>query len=309
VTVAVAVPTYFRDSVLVSTLEQVLAQSLPPDEVIVVDQTPIHDPGVEEWLEARSREGRIVWLRQGAPSLPRARNRALAESQSDIVLFIDDDVRLSHDFVKAHAEVFADERVAAVAGRVLDARNRKAPCTTRTWPRVLDHRYFSLEGTERVEGIARLSGCNHSVRRTAMIKCGGYDENYDGWAHGEDADAALRLWKAGKLIVFEPRAELVHLAVPAGGCRIENGGKRLPEWAVSYCLHYLGVRHLFPRLEFWTDLLVVRVRQFVLRKENVLRPWRLPWALIGYCAGLTRAVVKARRPALMTWPTEEEESH
>ena len=88
----VAVPTYMRDiNVLGPTLETIVNQKVKPDRIIVIDQTP--ESGLRG--EIRKRFPEVEYFFNGTPGLCRARNRALEECDTDIILFCDDDVRVS----------------------------------------------------------------------------------------------------------------------------------------------------------------------------------------------------------------------
>lgn len=294
-TVCVAIPTYNRERVLIDTLEQVFAQDPPTDEVLVVDQTVEHDPKTEEYLARADEEGRIRWVKHQPPNLPGARNRALQETTCDVIVFIDDDVVLPTGFVAGHRRNYADATIVAVAGRTIQPEGHRYPQRQAPWPTLMDYKYFPVNSTERKEGIASFPGGNHSVRVGTMKRIGGYDENYVGWAFREDSDAAIRIWKAGGLIVFDPEAELTHLAIPGGGCRIKTQKKQIPEWHVSFPASYFAFRHFFPTLEFWKQVLK-NFRKYALRKDTVLRPWRLPGAVVSYMYAVARAAFLARGP-------------
>jgi len=293
-TVAVAIPTYLRGQVLLDTIEQVLAQDPPADEVVVVDQTPEHYPEVQAKLQGWHNAGRIKWVHQTTPNLPMARNTAVRESTSDVIIYIDDDVVLVPGFVGHHRDNFADPDVVAVAGRTIQPNGWGVPHRTKPWRRELDHLYLSPDRTDRVEGIANFPGGNHAVRRDAIQAIGGYDEMYIGWAYREDSDAALRLWKAGGKIVFDPLACLTHLATPAGGCRVDRNVKR-PEWHVSFPASYFAFRHLFPMRKFWSDVFVWNVRRYVLRRNALKRPWSFPWVAASYVYAAAKACRLARQ--------------
>jgi GT2 family glycosyltransferase len=298
--VAVAIPTYLRGQVLLETIRQVLEQNPPADEVVVVDQTPEHFPEIQAQLRAWHESGRIKWVHQSTPNLPMARNTALRESTSDVIIYIDDDVTLVPGFVGHHRSNFADPAVVAVAGRTIQPYGWAIQHRSEPWPHSLDYLYFDLNGSERVEGIANFPGGNHAVRRDAIEAVGGYDEQYIGWAYREDTDAALRLWKAGGKIVFDPLACLTHLATPAGGCRVDGNVKR-PEWHLSFPASYFAFRHLFPTRQFWSDVLVWNFRRYVLRRNALKRPWSLPWVVASYVYAAAKACRHAsrdnRRPA------------
>ena len=121
-TVALAIPTYNRERVLVDTLKQVLAQDPPADEILVIDQTVEHEHETEEYLTKADDTGRIKWIKHSPPNLNGARNRALWETICDILIFIDDDVELVPSFIEKHIRNYTDNVVVAVAGRTIQAR-------------------------------------------------------------------------------------------------------------------------------------------------------------------------------------------
>ena len=133
--VCVAIPTFNREQVLLDTIRQVLAQQPSADEVLVIDQTPRHAPATSEALTAWQREGRIQWIRCSPPNASAARNRALVEAVSDIVIFIDDDVILPPGFLESHRACYDDPSVEMVAGQVLarTGRSTAGKSKTSTW--------------------------------------------------------------------------------------------------------------------------------------------------------------------------------
>jgi GT2 family glycosyltransferase len=182
--------------------------------------------------------------------------------------------------------------VSAVAGKVADKKNPQRIVRRKKWPRVMDALFFNHSSNDRVEGIASFKGGNHSVRVNDVKEIGGYDEHYIGMAHREESDFAIRLWKSGRLIVFDPDAGLVHLGAPAGGCRHKEGKKQvLKEWMITFPSLYFMFRHWFPNRWFFYFVFIVSFRAYVLRRENVVHPWRLPWAVLSYMYSVLRALV------------------
>lgn len=118
-TLSVAIPTYGRDQVLIESVAALLALDPPPFELLVVDQTPRHDPASEERLAAWQEEGRIRWLRLPTPSITGAMNRALQEACGDRVLFLDDDILPDSELLTAHERAGETTPDAMLAGRVL----------------------------------------------------------------------------------------------------------------------------------------------------------------------------------------------
>jgi GT2 family glycosyltransferase len=228
--VCLAIPTYNREQVLLDTIRQVLAQEPPADEVLVVDQTVNHAPATARDLTAWHREGRIRWIRRSSPNASSARNQALIEARSDIVIFIDDDVVLGPGFVEAHRRSYDDARVDMVAGQVLSKDGRVHSGRVNNYDMG-----FPLNHDERT-WIGTWRSCNCSVRRRLALELGGFDEQYFHGASKEESDFAARaMAQSGRRVLFEPRASVVHLAEPMGGARSWGGyfAPRAVAWAVG----------------------------------------------------------------------------
>ena len=301
ITSCLAIPTYNREEVLIHTLQSAFALEPKPDEILVIDQTPSHEPETTAFLQAARGQDRIRWVQHSPPSLTAARNRAIAETTRGVIIFIDDDVELPRGFVARHLVNYQDEKVAAVAGGVSqDKMPRLSKAFGGHWPRIQDYKYLSVFADKREEGIANFMGCNHSARVEVLRGLGGYDTHYIGSALREDSDMAIRIWKSGGLIVFDPEARLHHLAAPTGGCRINSLRKANPEWWVGFNRNYFAFRHFFPTLEFWWLTLFKDQRESVLRKANLRRPWVIPWALLSY----GYSVLKAGAMVLRGWRNE-----
>lgn len=290
--VAVAIPTYGRDEVLIDTLKDVFCQKPPADEVWVIDQSEAHKPEVQLLLDTWHDESRLRYLRQNLPSLPAARNRALRETSCEIVIFIDDDVKLAPGFVLAHSQVYwSNTEVVAVAGRVVQRIALPTPKRAAQWPRFLDYCYFKFDGEERVSGIANFIGCNHSVRADYVKTLGGYDEGYKGVALREETDLALRIYNSGGVIVFEPLASLYHFAAPNGGCRKQDiiditAALSITRFAWKF-RHMLGS---FVLHELWHAL-----RRLLFNKQTLRHPYIIPAVLAKYIIGLPRSIINMRR--------------
>ena len=283
--IAVVIPTYGREQILIDTIRMVLAQYPPADEVLIVDQSEDHEPDTVEFLSEHDRDGSIRWIRQSPPNLPAARNRGLRETDCEVVLFLDDDVILDDGLIGFHQSNYTLPHVEAVTGRLNGRRPRRKPPVGVIPQRHLEFRYFDFDSPARRESVAALCGGNHSIRRATTLEMGGYDENYLGWAFREETDLALRLLRGGKQIVFDPRAGLLHLAAPSGGCRLSGFQQMLRQWTVSFPAHYFCWKHLFPSRCFWQEL-GESFRRSVLSRHNVLAPYRLAPALISFAFSL-----------------------
>ncbi len=287
-TISVAIPTYNREQVLIETIDQVLAQNGFLKEIIIIDQTEKHDVSTERYLEEKASLNLLKYRRVPTPNLPAARNLALREATSDVLIFIDDDVILNEHFVESHLRNYQnDSTVVAVAGRIKQRLGWPPVNRPSTWRRCLDYRYFSLDSMKRCEGIATFVGCNHSIRVDVALSLGGYDATFEGIGLREETDMALRLFEADQKIVYDPTAELYHLAQPSGGCRHRN----IYDYTAGKCLLYFVIKHFSTlRLnafrEFWKAF-----RLIVINKRTLKSPFLLAYMFAMYFNTLLRIII------------------
>jgi GT2 family glycosyltransferase len=236
--ISVIIPTYRREDTLKETLEDVLKQDYPAFEVLVIDQTPTHTPDIQAYLEQLANTGKIRWFRVSWASLPGARNYGVRRSQGDIILFIDDDIKLRSGYLKAHARNYQERpEIGAVAGRVFDrlklADSQKASLGDSPYtieylpPEAMDPGiawyYIDLVHTVKPQRVISTRGCNMSFRREIFTKHGiWFDERFRGSAVREESDFCLRLRQTGYQIWYDPEADLVHLGEETGGCHDLN---------------------------------------------------------------------------------------
>lgn len=118
-TATIVVCTRNRPALLRNCLEGIALMERAPDEVVVVDNTS----GDKE-TEAVARAFSATYIVEPVPGASRARNRGLAESQSEIVAYLDDDATPDEHWLRNLLSPFKDPDVAAVAGRVVTPQSQ-----------------------------------------------------------------------------------------------------------------------------------------------------------------------------------------
>src|SRR5439155_15584966 len=119
-TITVIIPTLNRPEALRQTLEDLSDQSRPPDEIIVIDQSRDDAGRPLDQGPALAKFERVRYLRQAEPNAQQARNRAICEARGDILLLLDDDLRLGPTFIAEHLRNYeSDPTLDGVAGQVL----------------------------------------------------------------------------------------------------------------------------------------------------------------------------------------------
>lgn len=220
---AIVIATYNREELLLDAVADVLALPHPQLEVVVVDQTVQHTESVHRQLHEWNGAGRVRWLRVERPGLTHARNVGVQATRADVVIFVDDDVRIPNPaFVQEHVAGLLRPDMAAVAGRVLEPD--KPPFVVKR--RVGHLGYFGSRepgfGTPISGPADSVRGCNMAFWRDLLVEVGGFDERYTRSAFREDTDVSFRLRKKGHQLWFSAEAWLYHLSAPSGGTRDES---------------------------------------------------------------------------------------
>jgi glycosyltransferase involved in cell wall biosynthesis len=185
ITGTIAVCTRNRAEVLPQCLASLETQVAEPGqiEVLVVDNgsTDGTPDLVRRWCEQGEERRAVTHSEVG---LSGARNAALAASDRDVVLFVDDDALTPPTWARAHLQAYAgDDRAGTVGGPV-----------GLTWPAgcpdwVSDEVTMWYSALDKGDDAGPFPGdhgpygTNMSVRRTAALDVGGYDPGL-GWCGG-----------------------------------------------------------------------------------------------------------------------------
>lgn len=286
--IAVGIPSYNRGEILCRTLSQILPRLGPVvREVIVADQCPSHPPEVRRRLWELMDNPRLRYLTPERPGLPIARNAILANANTEFLVFLDDDVILPDGFFETYLRTFRETGAQIIQGQVVQLGN-------------LDEfdqpaELLRQRGCPQFDAVSRwmvdlrfFIGANHAVRRSRALQVGGYDERMGtGCAKNEEADFINRAVRSPHEVYYAADCWLVHYSAPTGGVRQRPCDLR-GEWKKSYtdllwCFRH-GCRLGDPGALFWKA-----VRRGPLRKENIFRFWRQPWAWMSFALAAFRA--------------------
>ena len=196
--ISVIVPVYNGEKTVVQTIECLLRQSLPPDEIIVVDDGSTD--GTRDTL--RDFDRRITLLTQLNSGPASARNRGVRAAKSAFVAFTDSDCLPNNDWLFNLSRGFDDERVAGVGGPVRSAIPGLT-CEYADAVRMLDPR-LDEDGV-----IAHLITANACFRREALIEAGLFNKRFRK-PGGEEPDLCFRLKGLGYEFRFVEQAMVLH---------------------------------------------------------------------------------------------------
>ena len=205
----------FRD--VLQAVSSVLAQTLPPHEVIVsVD----HNLKLMEKLRTEIPAGVTLVCNTGIKGLSETRNVGIRAASGDIIAFMDDDAIAEKDWLEYLTQHFNSSAVAAVGGKIAPYwLNGDRPCW---FPEELDWiigcTYLGMP--QRGNQVRNLIGCNMAFRSEVFRYIGFFSAAVGRTSKtqgiGEDSELCLRISRnlPGALIVYEVGA-LVRHKVPA----------------------------------------------------------------------------------------------
>ena len=137
----------------------------------------------------------------------KGRNRALAQAQGDVILFLDDDVIPLPGLVERHLEVHRSDPDAVVIGPMLPPPNGMLPAWLRWEAATLQKQYDAIARGDYEPTPRQFYTANASVRRAHALAVGGFDEAFK---RAEDVEFAFRLADRRLHFSFLPKAAVIH---------------------------------------------------------------------------------------------------
>jgi glycosyltransferase involved in cell wall biosynthesis len=242
---AVIVTTYNRPDALAAVLEGFREQDSHAFELVVADDGSTRE--TRDVVEAYARDAphpvRHVWQEDEGFRAGAARNRALAQTGAEYVIFTDGDCVPPPFFVSRHLALarpgyfLAGNRMLLTEDFTREVLHKRIPVHRwrasewlTAWVRRDVNRALPLahlpDWSFRIASPRRWAGvktCNLSAWRSDLVRVNGFDERYSGWGL-EDSDLVIRLLHAGvKHKSARYAAPVFHL------WHRENDRSRLPE--------------------------------------------------------------------------------
>lgn len=236
--------TVYRVTVLIATLDrypylrtllgQLRTQTIPPLEILVIDQTEKANRETGLQAEFSGLPLRVLYLDEQGQCL--SRNTGLWAAQGDYVLFLDDDDEIAPNLIELHLRNLQHFSADTSSGSVDEpgALNLNDPTT----------RLSSVFPTN-----------NTLIRKEVLLKSGLFDMAFQK-GQAADGDLGIRIRQTGALMIYNPQISVLHHRAPRGGLRTHGARvitfsssrqklthRRLPHVSEMY-IHY---RYYTPR--------------------------------------------------------------
>lgn len=205
--ISVIIPNYNGAQTLPLVLAALQTQSLPANEIIIVD-----DGSSDNSLEILSRYPEVTVLRQFNSGAPVARNKAIQAAKMELIVMIDNDIIPAPDFLRNHHathEQHADSKTAVVGLTRWDLSLKLTPFM-RWLENGAQFDYHRLAGKSEVDFQAFYTS-NLSIKREFIAE-NLFDESFrlPGATAYEDTELGYRLCELGMKLYFNPAALAYH---------------------------------------------------------------------------------------------------
>lgn len=205
--VSIIVPAYNEEVNIVSSLQNLLKQTYPNFNIIMVDDGS-KDSTYEKALEAFPDHPKLKIFTKRNGGKATALNFGISETDAEYVVCIDADTKLQQDAVKYMIARFLnsdpEEKIAAVAGNV-KVGNRVNWLTKWQAIEYTTSQNFDRLAYAHINAITVIPGAIGAFKRSVIIEAGGYSSD----TLAEDCDITVKILKAGYTVANENRAVAV----------------------------------------------------------------------------------------------------
>lgn len=210
---SVVIPNWNGRDLLEEYLPSVVAalEANPENEILVVDNAS--EDGSAACLRERFPHVRVLEMPRNL-GFGGACNAGVMAAANDIVVLLNNDMRVEPDFLRPLLEGFADEKVFSVSCQIFFTNPEKAreeTGLTQGWWQsgALRVRHRIDEGVKTLYPCFYGGGGSMAVDRRKFLELGGFDRLLEPF-YLEDTDLGYMAWKRGWKVMYEPRSVVYH---------------------------------------------------------------------------------------------------
>ena len=228
--ISVIIPTKNRMEDIKRCLESISAQTLLPDELVVVDSSDTKELEPKIKRIVNREKIKIRYIHTSTSGSSHQRNIGIEVASGDIIFFFDDDVVLDKKFMKETIDIFdrdLEKKIGAVTGKMVKQNGRddfvksfKSFFLQIFNAIFLNYRYgngkFQPSGfptfvrSNNFKEVEFLYGAAMALRSEVLTEIK-FDESRLGYYFGEDDEFAYRVSRKYK-IIYNPHAKFIHNA-------------------------------------------------------------------------------------------------
>lgn len=190
--ISIVIPTHNRYDYLKMAVDSALSQTLPPHEIIIVDDCS--DPNVKKKINERWADNPLIRLHflSEKSGVSLARNIGKELSSGDFLLFLDDDDMLLPDMLEKSLEEMGDVDVVGCRTRMIsdDAGLSKRKIKSYRWGYSKNAEIYALDQGPINHVLLHAPSIHSFLGKAALMESVDFDEALH---YGEDLDYWIRL--------------------------------------------------------------------------------------------------------------------
>lgn len=201
--ISLVILTANRQPLLTRCLTSVARQTIQADEVIVVDGSA-EPNNTKRVLEKFKHIVPVRHIRETRRSIPYARNLGVKKSHGDIIVFLDDDLAASPDYLSRMRERLMQNDAGAVMGKIENSTPKNIYAATQYayYERGL-RRAFGDITKPRPVTWGRMLDLEISGFKKTTLDTFGFPKRPHGFRH-DDVELGIRIIRKKKRILFDP---------------------------------------------------------------------------------------------------------
>lgn len=200
--VTILVPAFNEGPVIEASIRSLLELDYPSYEVLIIDDGSTDDTFAKaQSLEGRYGGARVRVLHQRNGGKASALNLGVRAANSEFILCMDGDSKLTPDTLRAAVSRFVDPLVGAVAGNV-KVVNRGNVLTQLQALEYIEGLNMVRRAQAFFRSVSIIPGPMGIFRRRVLLEAGGYATD----TYAEDCDLTLKILERGWKIRYEPKA-------------------------------------------------------------------------------------------------------
>lgn len=229
--ISIIIPSIDRKNFVLDLIEDLSKQEMSFYEIIVIDQS--QEPYNLTHCE-------YYHIESKGPC--NARNFGFGKSKGDIVVFLDDDIRVDPDFIQELCGPVVDNKYRAVTGAMCDAKGNYISSGSNSWKKRNIYPWIltmtASPGHPGTGVTISMTTCCCAIEKSLLNQLGLFDTFFDPNGAGEDREMALRIFNAGYAILYNGSAKAYHLSAPRGGRKSISNNDLNPLMANSVYIVY-----------------------------------------------------------------------
>jgi len=293
--ISAVIPTKNRVQQLIECIKSIVAQSLPPDELIIVDGSDTQEAYLKIKEEFYQEKIKYIYAKLNIAGANPARNIGVRNSSGDIIFFLEDDIVYDKDFIKEIVKVFerdSEKKIGGVMGNVV---NTRAPAPKRILRKLYLRKLYAnlnlliehifllpivgnggfrasgsptfIQGAKEIKNVNFLFG-GLTAYRKEVFKDLTFDENPNAMLV-DDEDFSYRVSRKYQ-IVYTPYAEVIHNRLSPIGSFSRYTRAKMTVQGRYYMLKKNFPQTLKHTLAFWWSVIGYFLQSIMsMNRENI----------------------------------------